>query len=344
MNASASPQVVSNEDSHPLDRAAARAAAQWLMRLHSEEATPADLEACQRWRTEHPEHERAWQRAERINRKFDIVPHQASMTVLGRKQRMDRRAMLKTLVLLMTAAPVSYVAWRNWEQSGKRWVADYHTATGELRDIQLDDGTHVYLNTASAMDVVFTANERRIVLHEGEILINTGADSVSPLRRPFIVQTKQGSLRALGTRFVVRHGEGGATAISRLVVLEGAVEITPSQAPELAKVIHADEQTRFTATHIGDISSADPHGDDWSRGVLIASSMRLGDFAAELNRYRPGLLRCDPEVAHLLITGAFQLRNTGSILAALPDTLPVSVVYRTRWWVTIVAPTVQSGG
>ena len=40
----------------------------------------------------------------------------------------------------------------------------------------------------------------------------------------------------------------------------------------------------------------------------------------------------------LRITGAFQLDNIDATLGALPDTLPVSVVYRTRWWVGIVAP------
>lgn len=82
----------------------------------------------------------------------------------------------------------------------------------------------------------------------------------------------------------------------------------------------------------------DPQAGAWSQGVLFARNQRLADFAVELGRYRRGLLRCAPEVANLRITGAFQLHNTDAVLAALPDTLPVSVVYRTRWWVSIVAP------
>ena len=52
-------------------------------------------------------------------------------------------------------------------------------------------------------------------------------------------------------------------------------------------------------------------------------------------RYRPGLLRCDPAVAPLRVSGAFQLHDTDAVLAALPATLPVSVRYRTSYWVTI---------
>jgi transmembrane sensor len=45
---------------------------------------------------------------------------------------------------------------------------------------------------------------RRIELLKGEVLITTAKDSAL---RPFIVQTRHGTARALGTRFSVRVGE-----------------------------------------------------------------------------------------------------------------------------------------
>lgn len=336
-------------DARPLDRAVVREAAQWLMRLHSGDATASDVEACQRWRAAHPEHERAWQRAERVNQKFDLVPREIALPALNRAQRVDRRAMLKTLVVAMTVAPASYLAWREW---GDGWSADYQTATGERRSIELADGTRIQLNTASAMDVAFTDNQRRINLRGGEIAIETGSDSVftgvnpDANHRPFIVETAHGSIRALGTRFVVRQGQGSDAAVStiRVAVQQGAVEIRSKAAPDQAVRVEAGQQTRFASAGVDAAQPADSHAADWSRGVLFASNMRLSDFAVELGRYRSGLLRCDPAVAHLRITGAFQLNNTDNVLAALPDTLPVSVVYRTRWWVTIIPPQDKPGG
>jgi transmembrane sensor len=75
------------------------------------------------------------------------------------------------------------------------WVADYRTAIGEQREIILADGTRLWLNTASAINVYFNARERRIQLVTGEIFIATAKDT----RRPFQVDTAQGQLRALGT-------------------------------------------------------------------------------------------------------------------------------------------------
>jgi transmembrane sensor len=70
---------------------------------------------------------------------------------------------------------------------------------------------------------------------------------------------------------------------------------------------------------------------------LIAENMPVGEFVAELARYRPGLLRCDPAVADLRVTGVFSLRGTDRALTNLTLALPLAAVYRTRYWVTVRA-------
>ncbi|WP_321878186.1 FecR domain-containing protein [Paraburkholderia bannensis] len=333
-----------DDDRRPLERAVARAAAEWLVRL-ADNPTPEDIDACTRWRAAHPEHARAWQRAERLNAKFDVLPAKVGMSTLARAERgkphagidqARRRAALKTLSLLLVAGPTGWLAWRTtpW----RVWCADARTGTGERRTLMLADGTRVDLNTATALDVAFDAHERRVRLDTGEILVDTAPDPQVPAR-PFIVQTDDGRIRALGTRFVVRE-DGG----TRVAVFHGAVEVTPADAPHLARVVVAGQQTRFTADSIDAPTSADPHGADWSRGVLFAQRVRLADFLDELSRYRPGLVRCDPAVADLHISGAFQLADTDNILAALPETLPVQVIWRTRYWVTVApGPQPQPG-
>lgn len=322
------------EDGRPLDRAIARQAAAWLVRLQ-EDATPVDVAACDAWRAADAEHERAWQRAQRLAHMFDAVPPQVGMHALNRDRRGDaaqRRAAIKALTILLLTGSAGYSLSRNvpWRD----WISDERTATGERRAVRLADGSEIELNTRTAFNVAFSPQERALILNDGEILVETGHDPHNPsaIYRPFIVRTVQGQVRALGTRFVVRQ-EYGATQVS---VLHGAVEIT-SRDTVVKRVVAAGQQTRFTARLIDPAAPVDPHVADWSQGVLFADQMRLGDFLAELSRYRPGVLRCDPAVAALRISGAFQLRNTDDILAALPDTLPVGVVYRTRYWVSVVA-------
>ncbi len=323
------------EARRPIDRAVAREAARWLSCLYSGETNKQDeLAACARWRAANPEHERAWQCAQRLNQKFDVIPPVIGVAALGRPVRVDRRTAIKAFMALIISAPVGYVAYRAipWRE----WTADYCTNAGERRTIELDDGTRVQLGTATKIDVHFTEGQRLLVLHVGEILITTGADShsLSTVHRPFTVKTKHGRIRALGTRFVVRQTDSDSTLVA---VMQGAVEIRPKHAGDAQLVVNAGEQTRFSLTDVVAPVPTDPHIADWSRGVLFANKMRLEDFIAELGRYRSGVLRCDPDVANLHITGAFQLDHTDSVLAALPDTLPVDVIYRTRYWVSVMA-------
>lgn len=202
----------------------------------------------------------------------------------------------------------------------------------------LPDGTNLELNTATDIDVFFDSERkglRLVKLHSGELQIETAHDSA---RRPFEVQTRHGRIRALGTRFLVRQTPADSTTL--VAVQQSAVEVRPTNSDGRPFRIDAGLQTRFDAAGAHDIVPEHPQQDAWVRGMLFASNQRLADFAAELGRYRRGVVRCAPEVAELRISGAFRLDSTDEILAALPDTLPVHMAYRTRWWVEI-RPLVQ---
>lgn len=326
-----------------VERNVAREAARWLLRLSSGRATDADIHACDQWRASKAEHEHAWQRAQRVNERFGLIPSALGMATLNRPELSSRRAALKTLVALVVAGPVGWAAWR---ADPMNWTADYRSGAGERRNVVLADGSTLQLNTASAVDVVFDATTRLLRLRAGEIAVHVVGDSVAnPVRnsaassaadsvaapfapRPFVVRTRLGDIEAPPSRFCVRQ-DGVQCQVS---VQEGHVRV--SRAGQILNLA-AGQQGSLSDAGLSDPSPADSHAGDWMRGVLHASQLRLDDFAVELGRYRPGVLRCDPEVAHLRISGAFQLNDTDAVLAALPATLPVQVRYRTPYWVTI---------
>ncbi len=86
----------------------------------------------------------------------------------------------------------------------------------------LADGSVLCLNTGSAVNVRFDASRRLIELLAGEILVTSGhgAGSAAPL----VVVTREGVVRALGTRFAVRQHDGS----SMVDVFESAVDISPT--------------------------------------------------------------------------------------------------------------------
>ncbi|WP_370680491.1 FecR domain-containing protein [Comamonas sp. GB3 AK4-5] len=322
-----------------LDPAVIRQAAQWLVRLHAGPVTAQDHAACARWRAAHPAHEQAWQKAERLAHQFGTVPPALGVPVLTRKTPVvQRRALFQTLAVLGVVAPTAWMGWRHapWQS----WAADYATATGERRHLDLPDGSRLALNTASAVDLDWSPRQRLVRLHRGEILVQTAPD---PLQRPFLVVTPQGQLRALGTRFTVRlHGAAkDGSASTALQVLEHRVEVTPAAGSAPPQIVSAGQGLRFTASTFGPLQPSPDEASlaagepGWAQGVLYADGMRLDDFLAELARYRPGALRCAPEVAGLRISGAYQLADTDQVLRMLAATLPVALIQRTRWWVMV---------
>ena len=292
-----------------------------------------------RWRSAHPDHERAWQHIESVIGKIKVMSPRAAYQALSpygdRPRSVGRRKGLRTLMWAGGAlGGAGMIASRTetWQQ----WAADFRTATGQQRKLTLDDGTAVTLNTATALDVRFDDRQRLVRLVTGELMVVT-ARAVGD-RRPFVVETAEGRIRALGTRFTVRR-TGNGTSVA---VLESAVEITPHDGAK-AFLLHSGERASFTRRATGRPEVIAAQDDAWASGQLVASEIRLADFVAELNRYRPGLVRCAPEVADLRFSGVFPLANTDHILSSLPRVLPVRVTSRTRYWVTVEAAAQGSG-
>jgi transmembrane sensor len=311
-------------------------AAIWLVKLHAGEMDDADERALRKWRMQAPEHERAWQAADDLARTFGMVPAGIGVQTLEDARRIRRRTLVRSVALLTMATPATWLAWRVW---GVELSADYRTAIGERRSYVLADGTRLLLNTGSAVDVVFDGQQRLVLLRTGEILLETGHPELSgrPVP-PFFVQTAQGRVQALGTRFAVRTDESAER--TRIVVLEHAVEIRSPTNSASGTFVQAGEQVDFTRDAIAAPRAVEPGATAWAQGAIVADRLRLEDFLAELSRYRPGVLRCAPEVAELRISGVFQAADTDSVLATLQQTLGVEVRMRTRYWVTVTARSV----
>lgn len=307
--------------------AALEQAAEWLVRLQ-DGATHADRAACEAWRSSDPQHALAWERAERLLGKLGALPPEVAMPVLNRAPAAARRAAVTRIVALLMTAPVGWAGWR-YAQS-QPWAGDIHTAVGEHRTMTLADGTAVTLNTASAIDVRFSASERLIVLRNGEILVRSGA-AADP--RPLRVTTPEGTLQPLGTVFNVRRH----ACSTGLAVLEGAVRVTPAGDAGAAQVIDAGNQTRFNRHRVAPACAADPAIVAWTSGMLLADQMRLDALAAELSRYRHGLVRVDPAVAALRVSGAFPVADSERTLDMLVSTYPVDALQRLRgYWITLI--------
>ena len=314
----------------PLPAAVVDAAVDWLVHLWSGEATESSRAQWQRWRAANPLHDEAWRRVEAQDLRWRARAPGLAGALASAAPAAGRRRLLGGMAAL---AVVGLAVHTGREQIAARgWLAQVRTAKGEQRRLQLPDGTQLLLNTATALDIDFSATLRRLRLHQGELLVTTAPDTQEP-KRPFVVDTPAGRAQALGTRFTVRHdADGPAAHATSVAVFEGAVELRGA-GPALR--IAAGQAAQLPAGGTAAETRPAPAAPAWAEGVLVASDMRLDAFVDELRRYRPGLLQLAPEVAGLRLSGVFPLADTDRILQALVQVLPVQVHVPVRYWVRI---------
>ncbi|WP_434643758.1 FecR domain-containing protein [Achromobacter piechaudii] len=309
-----------------------RQAADWWTRLR-EGANDADRARFEQWRGAEPAHELAWQRLTALTRDVATGVAQAGHDVAAHTLRQAPliQARRNTLRWMVSAAGLGLGAWAAAESGAvRRLSADLRTGTGERRALTLPDGARLELNTASAVDLRYTATLREVVLREGEIMVTSAQDAHG---RPFQVRTRSGIVTPVGTRFVVRDLDDGRAL--RVAVLEGAVDVRGPDAADAPRRVQAGNQMDYSSGRGYAQRPIEASSSAWVNGMLIADEMPLADFLLELGRYRPGRLGCSGEAAALRVVGAFPLADTDRVLDMLQDVLPVRVRRLTRYWVSV---------
>jgi transmembrane sensor len=318
------------------DFASLEQAADWYAVLRDGEASSQARAEWTAWLNARPEHRRAWAHIEAVSRRFDPLRTEGERDAASAAMRVSTRrvaARRKALGCLAVLAGTGMAGWLAWRLTPLPDVvtamrADYSTGVGEQRDVTLADGTHVWLNTNSALDVDYSGERRLLTLKMGEILVDTGKDARA---RPFFVDTRDGRLQALGTRFTVRQSEG----FTLLAVFDGRVEIRTRSGA--SRIVAAHEQSRFDASSISNPMPADVAHEAWSHGVIIAENVTLDTFIAELSRYTHGHIGVDPAVASIRVVGRFPAARPEQVLAMLERDLPVRVRRTLPWWTSIEA-------
>ncbi len=308
-------------------------AAEWLVELQAEQVSDETRQRWQQWRDAHPDHARAWQCIEAFGERLQGLSSPLAHAALTSPGSNARRRAVKTLALMLFAGGTAWMVAR--EAPVARWNADRRTGTGERTRIVLADGSQLHLNAQTAIDIAYDDTQRLVRLVEGEILIVTAPDPLATRSgsRPFLIETAQGRLRALGTRFLVTQRDGRHGS-SRVAVYEGAVEVRPDAVPA-ARIVSAGQQTVFSHDRFDEIEEADDNAAAWTDGMLVVRDMPLGEFMQALSPHRSGYLGCDDAVADLKVTGTYPLADTDKVLDMLRTTLPVDIRFVTRYWVWV---------
>ncbi len=213
------------------------------------------------------------------------------------------------------------------------YFSDYHTNTGEIRDIQLADGSHVLLNTGTAVSVDYQTNKRQITLHHGQVRFTVAKEA-----RPFEVQTDKLYVRALGTVFEIYKKAADNIsvtvqehAIAAWVQEEKQGQSTQVQIQEGQQLTYHADGTLQPPSAI-DLAQASA----WQQRRLFINDRPLSELIAELGRYRVGrIFLADAQLLNLHVTGVFSLDNPDEVLARVRKILSLQETRLGHWWVVL---------
>lgn len=313
-----------------MDDPIAEQAIEWMVLLRSGEATQTDYDEYRCWRYENPLHERACQRIEQTLGKFQpllaALPHepirQALLAPSGR-----RKVLQYGLGMVAVASLSSLLLNQHYPLSPL--LADVKTATAQRQKVPLSDGSTLMLNARTAVDINVRSDMavRQVALHHGGIFAEINADP----QRPFMIATSMGDIVALQANVNVRYESGGI----HVGVLDHIAKITNHVGKSLR--LHAGQGVWFDRSTLYEVAVTPESETDWLHGRLEVRDRSLASVINTLRDYTPGIIRLDPSIADLRVSGNFPLDNLNYTLDSLAQTMPIAIVHTTDYWIHIRA-------
>ena len=190
---------------------------------------------------------------------------------------------------------------------------------GQKANVQLPDGTNVWLNSAGSLTYDNAYNRKeRVVYLQGEAYFEVNKDKT----RPFIVKANDISVEALGTRFDVKAypTDNYVTAI----LLKGSIRVS---SPFQSEVLKPNEKLTFTKSDNQFTKSVllDANKNvSWIDNQLAFEQERLEDIAKVLERMYSIRIRFTSEnLKDIRFSGTIKNNNLENVLQLITLVSPV---------------------
>ena len=332
-------------------------ASEWLARLDSD--APVSTEEFDRlceWVRRSPAHREALDRLSVVWDQMDAL--QALAVPLGRSGIHPLawlsnafQAVLKPRYAVVAAsvaiviALVALAVGNDADLQGGLANGKFATRIGEIRDLDLADGSTIHLNTDSVVSVAFDSDQRTVFLEHGEAHFQVAPE----FGRRFVVFTDIGAIEAIGTAFQVRVFPGEI----EVTVTEGVVDLRSlpghlTEIPPIRALSRSDRAQAEAAASLGQLVAGQSTRIDgglaelgevqtlgesevalqlsWREGRLMFAGETLAEVVAEVSRYTQiDVVFADPDIKSIPIGGRFKIGETDALFDVLQASFGVGV-------------------
>ena len=313
----------------------------WLITLDSGRVSETERQAFEVWLHQSPVHAQAWALLQqRLSRSMGTASTQlrrdgSGNTALGIQALLApipttarrRKELGGGLAALVASATAGWMVHRQTPLT--TLAADLRTGTAQRMNHRLPDGSEILLDARSAVDIAFNDALRLVHLREGALMAHVLAEADSVRLRPFVVQSAQGQVQALGTRFMVRQAQGRTL----VHVTEHSVRLSIPKGQQ--HTLHEGQSAWMDADQITPIETERMDPAAWVDGIISVHDQSLGEVIEALRPYQAGIIRISPQAAQVRIFGVFSLAQPQQMLQDLVNTHPVQI---RQWgsWLTVI--------
>lgn len=194
---------------------------------------------------------------------------------------------------------------------------------GEKKEVLLQDGSVVVLNSNSSITYPEEFGETRNIKLSGEAYFKVFRD----VKRPFIVQTHDVKVRVLGTSFDINSYKHRSTKVS---VLTGRVEVSSAVGNKVVIVKNQQADLKRNADfHISKDDSSE--GIAWTSNTIILKNTTLSETAKIIeNWYNVDITFEDQEIKKLTISGKFKDEKLANVLESIAFLKQLKIIYLTQ--------------
>lgn len=195
------------------------------------------------------------------------------------------------------------------------------TANSQHKEIKLSDGTKVHLNSETELSYpqIFTGTKHQVRL-KGEAFFD-----IAKSKSQFIVQTSEGTVTVLGTRFNI----WARNSQTRVIVEDGQVRFSANKSAGsviLTKDLMSEIYQNRPPSKPRIVNAKNLLG--WRTGKLVFNRTMLSELAGEIGRYYDIVITIEnPELETKTITAVFDRLPLEKVLYSICLTLDIKQRY-----------------
>jgi transmembrane sensor len=190
------------------------------------------------------------------------------------------------------------------------------TSVGEIRHIDLADGSKVTLDTDTKVEVDVGRTHRRVRLAQGRARFE-----IAEGKAPFVVEAGRTTVTSEAARFDIAR-TGGQSWVD---VLSGSVDVRDSSRDPADSFMVRGGQSVAAAPAGLERSGAIAGGTEWTRGMLEFDATPLESAVELANRYSERKILISGDVGELRVTGAFRAGDVMGLAKALAAAFHLSL-------------------